>query len=123
MNKIAFGGLIPYFVFSFYYHSYGMLLIGVNGLIFHSYPDNKLLYIYDFSTNAFLYSYTCFKYPFIIKYAILTVSFFIINNRYFSHNKNLCELIHVLFVQWFGLYLILYVYQHDNCYPLLFFCT
>jgi hypothetical protein len=122
MNYVSIIGLSPYVFGSLYYNSYGMLIIATNGIIYHSYPHNKYLYFIDVTTNAGLFIISIYKYNFVIKYAIFALSVFLLNNNIIKHNKLMCEIIHVIFVQWVGLYAILDVYNHDKCYPLLFYC-
>ena len=105
MNKISLCGLLPYLICSIYYHSYGMILIYINGLLFHNFPNSKIFYTIDFGTNTFLFIYSTINYPFV-----------------FKNHKRLCEVNHVIFVQWIGLYAILNVYKTNNCFPLLFYC-
>lgn len=123
MNKIALCGLIPYLMGSFYFHSYGMALIAINGLFFHSFRRNKFLYAIDFGTNSFLFIYSTLKYPFVFKYMTFAFVSFLLNNHFFKNNKTICEVNYVIFVQWVGLYAILNVYKTNNCFPLLFFCS
>jgi hypothetical protein len=122
MNIISLCGLIPYVVLSFYYNSYGMLIIVMNGVLFHSFPNNKPLYFVDFTTNAFFFVYSGLKHLFVFKRASFVLFVFLLNNHFFKNYKILSEIIHVVFVQWVGLYTILDVYQHDNCFPILFLC-
>jgi hypothetical protein len=122
MNKISLCGLIPFIVLSFHYNSHGMLIIAINGLLFHNFPNNKTLYFIDFTTNAFLYVKACLNFFFVVKYALFVLFVFLLNNRFFKNYKTLCEITHVIFVQWVGLYAIIDVYRHDKCFPLLFLC-
>ncbi len=122
MNIISIIGLVPYLIFSFYYNSHSMFIIAINGFLFHSFPKNKFLYFIDFATNFFLYINSGLKYLFVFNYAIFGLVVFLLNIYYFKKYKILCEMIHVLFVQWVGLYTIINVYEKDKCFPLLFFC-
>jgi hypothetical protein len=122
MNIISLCGLVPYVVLSFYYNSYGMFIIAVNGFLFHNFPNNKSLYVVDFTTNAFFFVYSGLKHFFVFKYASFVLFVFLMNIHFFKNYKILSEIIHVVFVQWVGLYAIIDVYHHDNCFPTLFLC-
>jgi hypothetical protein len=122
MNKISLCGLLPYLICSIYYHSYGMILIYINGLLFHNFPNSKIFYTIDFGTNTFLFIYSTINYPFVFKYMMFAFISFLINSHYFKNHKRLCEVNHVIFVQWVGLYAMLNVYKTNNCFPLLFDC-
>ena len=122
MNGISLCGLIPFFVLSFVYHSHGMMIIAMNGILFHTFPKNRVLYFIDFSTNAYLYIRSAINFLFIFKYALSSLVVFLLNNHFCKNNKILCEIIHVLFVQWISLYAITSVYYEDKCFPVLFLC-
>lgn len=122
MNIISLCGLVPYVVLSFYYNSHGMFIIAVNGLLFHSFPNNKPLYFVDFTTNAFFFIYSGLKFFFVFKYASFVLFVFLMNIHFFKNYKILSEIIHVVFVQWVGLYAITHSYEHDKCFPILFLC-
>lgn len=122
MNKIALCGLTPYLICSFYFHSHGMALIAINGFFYHNYPKNKFLYAVDFGTNSFFFIYSTLKYPFIFKYMMFVFISFLLNNHFFKVHKRICEINHVIFVQWVGLYAVLNLYKINNCFPLLFYC-
>lgn len=122
MNIISLCGLVPFVGLSFYYNSHGMFIIAVNGFLFHSFPNNKVFYFIDFTTNAFLYIKSALKFVFVFKYALFSLFVFLLNNYYFKNHKILCEIIHVIFVQWISLYAIIEVYHIDKCFPTLFLC-
>lgn len=122
MNIISLCGLVPFVGLSFCYNSYGMLIVAMNGFLFHSFPNNKFFYIIDFTTNTFLYIKAGLKFFFVFKYASFVLFVFLMNNHFLKNYKILCEIIHVVFVQWVGLYAIIDVYHHDNCFPTLFLC-
>ena len=122
MNIISLIGLFPFVLLSFYHNSHGMLIIAVNGFLFHSFPNNKFLYFIDFTTNAILYIKSILKFVFVFKYALFSLFVFLLNNYYFKNHKILCEIIHVIFVQWISLYAIINVYYQDKCFPPLFLC-
>ena len=122
MNLISIIGLLPFLGLSFYYNSNGMIIIAMNGFLFHSFPNNKVLYFIDFTTNTFLYIHAGLKYLFVFKYAVFVLFVFLLNNHYLKNYKILSEVIHVIFVQWVGLYAIIDVYFHDKCFPTLFLC-
>jgi len=122
MNIISLCGLVPFVGLSFYYNSYGMLIVAMNGFLFHSFPNNKVFYFIDFTTNTFLYIKAGLKFFFVFKYASFVLFVFFMNNHFLKNYKILCEIIHVVFVQWVGLYAMIDVYHHDNCFPTLFLC-
>ena len=122
MNPISLCGLIPFVCLSFYYHTLGLLIIAINGFLFHSFPNNKLLYFIDVTTNTVLYAKEGLKFCFVFKYATFVLFVFLLNNRFLKNYKILSEIIHVVFVQWVGLYAIIDVYHYDNCFPTLFLC-
>ena len=122
MNIISLCGLIPYVVLSFFYNSHGMFIIAANGFLFHSFPNNKMLYFIDFTTNTFLYITAGLKFFFVFKYALFVIVVFLMNNHFFKNYKKLSEIIHVVCVQWVGLYAITQGYHYDNCFPTLFLC-
>jgi hypothetical protein len=122
MNEISFCGLIPFIVLSFHYNSYGMMIIAINGLLYHTFTNNKALYFMDLGTNVFLFVKASLKHTFVLNYALFVLFVFLLNNHFFKNYKTLCEIIHVIFVQWVGLYAIIHVYRHDNCFPRLFLC-
>lgn len=122
MNTISLCGLVPFVGLSFYYNSYGMLIVAMNGFLFHSFPNNKVFYFIDFTTNTLLYVNAGLKFFFVFKYASFVLFVFLLNNHFFKNYKILSEIIHVVFVQWVGLYAMIDVYQHDNCFPILFLC-
>ena len=122
MNIISLCGLIPYIVLSFVYHSQGMFIIAINGILFHIFPNNRVLYAIDLTTNTYLYIRSTINYFYIFKYAVFSLFVFLLNNHFCKNKKILCEIIHVLFVQWISLYAITSVYYRDKCFPLLFLC-
>ena len=122
MNTISLLGLVPFVVLSFYYHSHGMLIIAINGFLFHSFSTNNILYFIDFTTNTILYINSGLRFNFVFKYAIFSLFVFLLNNAFFKDNKILCEIIHVIFVQWISLYAIISVYYYDKCFSTLFLC-
>jgi len=122
MNIISLCGLIPYVVLSFYYNSHGMFIIAVNGFLFHSFPNNNSLYFLDITTNSFFFIYSGLKFFFVFKCASFVLFVFLLNNRFLKKYKILCEIVHVVFVQWVGLYAITHLYHHDKCFPILFLC-
>ena len=123
MNIISILGLIPYIQLSYYYRSHGMLLIALNGLIFHANPKNKFFYFLDFNTNMSLFILTSIKESSIIKYSIFCLFAFYLNIKYIkNYNNILCDIFHVVFVQWVGLYAITQFHLKHPCNLLLFYC-
>lgn len=122
MNVISLIGILPFAILSFYYNSHGMLIIAVNGVLFHTFSNNKILYFVDFTTNVILYTKSALNFSFIFKYAFFSLFVFLLNNHYFKKYKILCEIIHVIFVQWISLAAIIMVYYKDKCFPTLFLC-
>lgn len=122
MNIISLCGLFPFLIYSVCYKSHGSFIIYVNGIFFHMFPNNKILYTIDFSTNAFLFMYSTLKYSFVFKYMMFSFIFFLLNLYYFKNNKYICEINHVVFVQYIGLYALSRVHEVNKCFPLLFYC-
>ncbi len=114
MNYISLCGLLPFAILSIHYSSYGMAIIVINGFLFHSFSNNKILYFIDFTTNSFFFIKASVEYSFIFKYLLFSSFVFLMNNYYLKKYKNLCEIIHVIFVQWVGLYSIISVYEYNG---------
>lgn len=123
MNFISLIGLSPYVILAPMYKSHGMLLIALNGILFHCNPKNKFFYCLDFSTNSLLFILTTIQNIEVLKYSIFCFVAFLINVKYIKqYNCLYSEYFHVIFVQWVGLYAITQFHKTYPCSSLLFYC-
>ena len=123
MNKIAIAGLLPFVYFSYIYNSHAMILIATNGFVFHSNPNNKIFYYIDFYTNASLFALASVKHPNVFKYSAFCFFVFLLNDKILKKKyKIICDIVHVIFVQWVGLYAMTVFHEKEPCGHLLFYC-
>ena len=125
MNKLAFGGLIPFLVMAPIYKSPPMFIIFIFGCLFHRYPKSRALYLLDTGTNTSLLLYACCQDMPIRRIGLFALTFYPINSIVFPAppDKKLWENIrHIVFVQWVGVYTFYEVRKYQPCKQYIFIC-
>ena len=125
INWLPLIGLLPYAWFSYTMSSGPAALVFCMGWLFHSRKNNRILRIADITFNAvgFWRLYQACEESRI--YALIAVSAFVSNQFLYTihHDEILWNLIHVVFVQWYGILSGLAAYQNNPCSSVYFACT
>ena len=125
MNKLAFGGLIPFLVMAPIYKSPAMFIVFIFGCLFHRYPKSRALYLLDTGTNASLLLYACCQDMPVRRVGLFVLTFYPINSLVFPEtpDKKLWEnLRHIVFVQWVGVYTFYELRKYQPCNEYIFIC-
>ena len=83
MNKLAFGGLIPFLVMAPIYKSPAMFIVFIFGCLFHRYPKSRALYLLDTGTNASLLLYACCQDMPVRRVGLFVLTFYPMNSLVF----------------------------------------
>lgn len=124
-NIICMLGALPFGICGYYWNSAIMLYVCLIGILFHSMPHNNFLHLLDLSSNTFFSIKASLQNRQIFILFILSSIIFCLNSYIYIPKNKLdfyCNLRHVFFTQFLGLYGYYLIYKQDTCNSFFFNC-
>lgn len=124
-NTICIFGSLPFGICSYIWESPIMLYVCLIGILFHSMPHNKFLHLLDLSSNTFFSIKASLQNRQIFILFCISAVIFLFNSYIYIPKNKLdfyCNLRHVLFTQFLGLYGYYLIYNQEICNSFFFKC-